>query len=65
MEEARPTLQIKLSLGPLVAFFTPVLPFVFWVFVRADHLSTTLRARDSALYSFILIVFCHVLPPLV
>src|SRR5665647_452852 len=45
--------------GPLVAFFTPVLLFVFWVFVRADHLSTTLRARDSALNDFVLIVFCH------
>jgi hypothetical protein len=59
MDEARPNLQFLLASGPLMAFFTPVLTFVFWVFVCAYHLSTTFRARDRALYGFILNVFCH------
>jgi len=55
-----PTLSVHLYSGPLVAFFTPVLPFVLCVFVRADNLATTLRARDSALNDFILLVIlCH------
>jgi len=46
--------------GPLVALFTPVLPFVLRVFMRADNLATTLRARDGALNDFILLVIlCH------
>jgi len=37
-----------------MAFFTSVLLVMFWVFMRADNLSTTLRAGDSALYGFVL-----------
>ena len=59
-KEEGATLSVHLYSGPLVALFTPVLPFMLCVFMRADNLATTLRARDGALNAFfLLVILCH------